>query len=45
MIDSGIATPMMPVARKLTRKIRITSTASRPPNVASCSSALTADRM
>ena len=45
MIDSGMATAMMPVARRLTRKIRITSTASSPPHAASCSSALTAERM
>jgi hypothetical protein len=35
----------MPVARTLSKKSRITSTASAPPWTASCSSALIAARM
>ncbi len=44
-IDSGIATATMPVARRLSKKIRITTIANRPPWMASCSSDFTAARM
>ncbi len=37
-MESGMATAMMPVAESETRKSRITATASRPPQAASCSS-------
>ena len=42
-IESGMATATMPVARRLTRKNRMTTTARSPPCTASCCSALTAD--
>ena len=45
MIESGMATATIAVARKLTRKMRITRMARRPPCTASCSNALTAARM
>src|SRR5712692_6330055 len=44
-IESGMATATMAVARRLTRKTRMTRMASRPPVTASCSSAFTAERM
>src|SRR5215831_12984059 len=45
MIERGIAIAMIPVARRLIRKMRITATAKRPPCTASCSSDLFAARM
>jgi hypothetical protein len=44
-MESGMATLTIAVARTLTRKIRITSTARAPPWRASCCSAVIAARM
>ena len=44
-MESGMATAMMPVAARETRKTRITATASSPPKRASCSSEPMAARM
>jgi hypothetical protein len=44
-MESGMATAMMPVAEKETRKMRMTRMASMPPCTASCSSEEMAARM